>query len=264
MSAKSKIEWTDATWNPVTGCTKVSEGCRNCYAERMTNRFYPGRDFSEVRLHPARLDEPLHWKKPRRIFVCSMSDLFHKDVPDDFILDVFKRMMLTGWHTYMVLTKRPVRMMEFCNKYFHAPLPAVWLGVTAENQAMADERIPILLQTPAVVRFVSVEPMLEKVNLVECLQGWKVESEHHPDCDGYCSAGLCPIPVQVRTPALNWVICGAESGPDARPFDVDWARNLKSQCVSAGVPFFFKQSKIDGKLVKMPELDGRVYAEYPK
>lgn len=227
----TKIQWAQETWNPVTGCTKISEGCLNCYAERMAKRFWD-RPFSKVMCHEDRLDQPSHWRNPRRIFVCSMSDLFHPDVPEDFIFAVFNKMMLTGWHTYIVLTKRPERMAKFCNsRYFKPPIPNIWLGVTAENQARADERIPILLETPAAVHFVSVEPMFEPIDL------WG---------------------------GLDWVICGCESGPGARPFDEAWARDLKEQCEVSGVPFFYKQGRVEGKLVKMPELDGRVWDQYPE
>ena len=273
MSAKSKIEWTDATWNPVTGCTKISEGCRNCYAERIANRFWD-HPFTEVQLRASFLDkvfdQPYHWKKPRRIFVCSMGDLFHEDVPTSFIGDVVDVMGSTSQHTYMILTKRPQRMMELWN-INSAPggrlgkngLKNVWLGVSVENQKAADERIPLLLQTPAPVRFVSVEPMLEEINLTKpfcktCENGQR----------GFGSlSGFSPCPECDDNPglhSLDWVICGAESGPGARPFEMGWARDLKNQCVQAGVPFFFKQGRIEGKLVKMPELDGQVWDQYPE
>src|SRR4030043_622195 len=163
MAQKSKIEWTESTWNPVTGCTKVSDGCKNCYAECMAKRFWRNgvngdnyRPFTEVRCHPARLEQPLHWKKPAHIFVDSMSDLFHKDVPNTFIDQVFWIMMMAPIHIFIVLTKRPKRMLEWVNKNYQNPLPNVWLGVSVEDQKTADERIPLLLQTPAAMRFVSV------------------------------------------------------------------------------------------------------------
>ena len=192
MGNDTGISWTDCTWNPVTGCTPASEGCANCYAERMHKRGIFGKmPFSKVTLHPDRLEIPLHWRKPRKIFVCSMSDLFHDDIPDDFIDKVFAVMALCLQHTFQVLTKRPVRMLEYmsnptrgylitdaASKYFHKdfdpvkmersfPFPNAWLGVTVENQARADERIPLLLQTPAAVRFVSCEPMLSPINLTD-------------------------------------------------------------------------------------------------
>lgn len=236
--AKSKIEWTEYSWNPVSGCTPISEGCQNCYAKRMSKRLagrcgYPADDPFKVTLHPDRLSEPLKWKKPRRIFVCSMGDIFHEEVPDEFIGEIFSIILDTEHkHTYLILTKRPKRALEWFRKhpkgifvgansfyepiYYRWPLQNVWFGVTTENQARADERIPILLEIPAAVRFVSVEPMLEPVDLSKWI---------------YCG----------DRPLLNWVICGGETGPGARPMHPDWARSLRDQCQAAGVPFFFKQ-----------------------
>ena len=184
MADKSAIEWTDATWNPVTGCTKVSQGCKNCYAERLFPRVYGReiigslltdetgisrrREFTDVRLHYARLDHPLHWKKPRRIFVNSMSDLFHEDIPRDFIDAVWSTMAEAKWHIFQILTKRPERMLAFMEdrkrKGWKADWLNIWLGVSVEDQATADERIPLLLQTAAAVRFVSYEPALGPVD----------------------------------------------------------------------------------------------------
>lgn len=224
MGDKSKIEWTDATWNPVSGCTKVSQGCKNCYAERVFPRAYAtsarlGREFTDVRCHPVRLNQPVRWKRPRKIFVNSMSDLFHEAVPDEFIWDIFDVMFRTHQHTYQILTKRADRMLKFCSseRAFAKPLPNVWLGVSVEDQETADERIPLLLQTPAAVRFVSYEPALGPVDF-----------------------RLTPNPSPL-TPSLDWVICGGESGPHARPMHPDWARSVRDQCQAAGVPFFFKQ-----------------------
>jgi len=245
MSDKSKIEWTDATWNPVTGCTKVSQGCKNCYAERVFPRTYGSlRKFTDVRTHPDRLEQPLHWRKPRRVFVNSMSDLFHEDVPEVFIAAVFGVMLASRRHTFQVLTKRPALMFEFltnvpdimaltcsaldqagiergCGSAFDDgddwPLENIWLGVSVEDQATASERIPLLLQTPAAVRFVSYEPALEWVDLKKYL-----------------------LPTRGR-PALDWLICGGESGPGARPFNVEWARSTIAQCKAAGVACFVKQ-----------------------
>jgi len=238
MSSKSRIEWTDATWNPVTGCTKISTGCKNCYAERIAKRFWD-RPFAEVRCHPDKLFEPKKWRKPRKVFVCSMSDLFHKDVPDSFISDVFMAMALDArQHTYMILTKRPARMMEFMNGSHECVQHHIWLGVSVENQEMADERIPILLDTSAVIRFVSVEPMLGEVNLEKYFHG--------------------------RLRKLDWVICGCESGRGARPTNVFWADLLRAQCQLYKIPFFLKQLRGDGRLIKMPELNGRVWDQYPE
>ena len=255
MSDKSAIEWTDASWNPVTGCTKVSQGCKNCYAERAWPRLqhlpaHTGRAFTDVRCHPERLEQPLRWTKPRRIFVNSMSDLFHEDVPDEFILSVFDVIRqcqngyapgpdkLTAWHTFQILTKRPERMRDFCtrlrfsNKLYLSPsaspgfnpmtsLRNTWLGVSVEDQATADERIPLLLQTPAAVRWISAEPLLGPVNLRHHLG----LTNNHDDLRGL----------------LNWVVCGGESGPKARSMHPDWVRSLRDQCQTSGVPFFFKQ-----------------------
>lgn len=250
----TKIEWADRVWNPVTGCTKVSEGCRNCYAERIAKRFWGERPFSQVQCHKDRLDDPLHWRKPRRVFVDSMSDLFHPDVPDEFIFRVFKIMEMKKHHTFIILTKRPDRMKSLCKPFWREDgklitypcgmgvggytLPNVWLGVSVENQKTADERIPLLLQTPAAVRFVSIEPMLGPVNL-----NWWLEK---------CSACGEPVSLDSRwrypighvetipDPQIDWVICGGETGPGARPMHPDWARSVRDQCQAAGVPFFFK------------------------
>ena len=259
----SKIAWTEKTWNPVVGCTKCSPGCDNCYAERMANRlghmgqekyqnviYSPDSAFDKAGTWIGRafcdeksLEIPLHWRKPRQIFVCSMGDLFHKDVPFEFIDKVFQTMALC-WgnqtyrnrsypnHTFQVLTKRPERMLEYMSgdvlkrwgggAPIFGPLSNVWLGVTVCNQKEADEKIPILLQTPAAVRFISIEPCLGEIII-----------------DPY----LHPIDSQGRQypPALDWVILGGESGPGARPMHPDWARSVRDQCKAANVPFFFKQ-----------------------
>ena len=188
--ATTKIEWCDSVWNPVTGCTPISEGCNHCYAKRMANRLrerygYPADDPFRVTFHTFRLGEPERMKKPRRIFVCSMSDIFHKDVSDDYLDCIFSVITKCSHHTFMVLTKRPNRMLDYISDWPH-PMSNLWLGVTAENQARADERIPILLQIPAAVRFVSVEPMLEYLRL-DCLgpdgedaAGWNTLSGEQP------------------------------------------------------------------------------------
>lgn len=267
---RTKIEWATDTWNPVTGCTKVSAGCANCYAEGMATRFPrtgyapraldqdrvgPVHDFNRVLLHPDRLDQPLHWRKPRRVFVCSMGDLFHEGVPRLFQLNVFGKMRNAQQHTFMVLTKRPLQMKRFIQRmaadcrmhegyrliFPEWPLPNVWLGVTAENQDTADERIPLLLQTPAAVRFVSVEPMLGPVDFTSMNDGYNTAIEQ-----------------------LDWVICGGESGHGARPMETEWALQLRDQCYLADVPFFLKQMKVNGKMEKMPLLDGERWAQFPK
>lgn len=215
MGDRSQIEWTDATWNPVTGCTKVSPGCDHCYAMRIATRFagtpaYP-RGFG-VTLHPGRLDRPIRWKRPRRIFVNSMSDLFHSDIPDEYIVRVWDVMANAPQHVYQVLTKRHGRMRSLVASGALRTLPNVWLGVSVEDQKRAELRIPALLGAPASVRFLSCEPLLGPVNL------------HLGD-----------------TPGIDWVIVGGESGPGARPMQPDWARSLRDQCGAAGVPFHFKQ-----------------------
>ena len=224
--SKTKIEWAEEVWNPVTGCTKVSPGCKNCYAERMSKRLvgrygYPAKDPFKVTLHPDRLSEPLKWKKPRRIFVCSMGDLFHKAVDDGFIHDVMSTIASAPQHTFLVLTKRPERMRHYFT-YFNGkgwPLNNLWLGVTIENQKALDQRAPELIQIPAARRFISYEPALGPL---ECLDGWLTQ------CDR-------------KTKLIDLVICGGESGPGARPVHPDWVRGVRDQCKEAGVPFFFKQ-----------------------
>ena len=242
MSANTGIEWTDRTWNPLTGCTKVSPGCDHCYAKTMHERFHGPGSFDTITLHPDRLGQPSRWRKPSRVFVNSMSDLFHQDVPDEYIARVFSAMRCTPKHTFQVLTKRHARMRSLMNseafrervwelggvggrfgaKYPHLrtwPTPNVWLGVSVEDQKWADIRIPALLDTPAAVRFLSCEPLLGPVDLNPWLQC--------PDCG--------------QNHGLRWVIVGGESGRGARPMHPDWARSLRDQCVAAGVPFLFKQ-----------------------
>lgn len=255
MADKTGIEWTDATWNPVTGCSKVSQGCKHCYALRDWPRMsanpktvYFGRQFTDVRCHPERLDQPFRWTKPRLIFVNSMSDLFHEAVPDEFIDRVFAAMARARQHTYQVLTKRADRMAAYLNdpdrknRILAAsvslgwagmmdmpwPIPHVWIGVSVEDQAAADERIPMLLDTPAAVRWISAEPLLGPVDLLATPAG-----------DILCRCGGC-LEMTPDT-RLDWVVVGGESGPKARPMHPDWARSLRDQCAAAGVPFLFKQ-----------------------
>lgn len=224
---KTKIEWATDTWNPVTGCDKVSAGCANCYAETFSERFrgIPGHHFEngfDLQLRPEMLDAPRHWKKPREIFVCSMSDLFHEGIPDEYIFKVFMVMAEEVQHTYMVLTKRTKRMAEWCAKWMPNGIPGhIRMGTTVENQRMANERIPFLLQVKAAVRFLSVEPMLEKIDIV------------FPHVKFAGDTGTRPM--------VDWVICGGESGPKARSFNIEWARDLRDQCKAVGVPFFMKQ-----------------------
>jgi protein gp37 len=266
MSDKTAIGWTDATWNPVTGCSKVSPGCEHCYAEAVSHRFgwttqpWTLRNAAaNVQLHPERLMHPLRWQAPRKVFVNSMSDLFHPAVPDAFLNEVFAVMAEASHHIFQVLTKRPERMRDFMQDVWtgqHEPLPNVWLGVSCEDQRRADERIPLLLQTPAVVRFLSCEPLLGPVDLTALpvpLPG--------PGHD------TVPVNVLHRTsvfaPKIHWVIVGAESGPGARPMDDGWVRSLRDQCQGANVPFFFKQRCHNGHKETDPLLDGRQWLEYP-
>ena len=236
MPANTKIEWTDGTWNPVTGCTKVSPGCAHCYAETITLRFKRGGPFlpglTTIKIHPDRLELPLTWKKPRRIFVNSMSDLFHDDVPLSFIQDVFSVMRRANRHTFQILTKRHDRLEQISDSL---EWPGnVWIGVSVENQYWAEKRIPILTNVPAAVRFLSVEPLLKRTNLLPFLE------------------------------AIDWVIVGGESGNRCRPLDIDWVRSIRDDCLTANVPFFFKQwggrnSKARGRI-----LDNRTWDEVPE
>lgn len=227
---KTKIEWAEYTWNPVSGCSKISAGCQNCYAERMSKRLagrcgYPTDNPFCVTLHPDRLLEPLNWKKSRMIFVCSMGDLFHSQVPGEYIAYVLKIAAKCPQHIFMILTKRIGRARLFFNE--HLPrgggienwgiyyIPSnVWVGCTVENQEMADKRIPDLLHIPSTVRFISVEPMLGPIDLLHIQ--WP---EKHK---------------------IGWVICGGETGPKARPVHPDWIRNLRDECQKTYVPFFFR------------------------
>lgn len=254
----TKIEWCDETINPVVGCTHVSAGCENCYAEVQAKRLKgfgqsQYRDVvdangwtGEVGFHRPALELPFKWKKPRRIFVGSMGDLFHPKVPDERRHQVFAMMAgrYTRQHTFMVLTKRAQEMCHWVTRCVTKVLPNIQLGVTVENQQAVDERIPWLLKTPAAVRFISYEPGLEAVD-------WGQVPFIYSADEG------------TNSYQIHWVICGCESGPNARPFDEQWARDAKNACVAAGVPFFYKQGRVNGKLVKMPELDGRVWDEMP-
>lgn len=264
---KSKIQWCDATWNPVMGCTRVSTGCKNCYALKMIHRRAGRKGWpaapEEVTLFPERLEQPAHWKKPRRIFVCSMADLFHEDVPFEFIEQVWRVMHVCQQHTFMVLTKRHERMFEFHTWLVkrlgnYKPPRHIGLGATIENQEQANKRTRILLDIPAGMHFLNVEPMLESIDLVQSIFFPDVWRKTHPSHDYILHPTL-------RGSGIDWVICGAESGTQRRPFQMEWARQLKNQCLAAGIPFFFKQAQqLDGRLVETPELDGRTWLEFPK
>ena len=258
MSAKSKIQWTDRTWNPVRGCSLVSPGCTNCYAMRQAKRvdaMWEAQGFAarygglwretehgpvwtgDIRVVPAALEEPLRWRQPSRVFVNSMSDLFHEGVPDEFIDKVWRVMRRAHkerGHTFQILTKRPANMLRalgprgigwYANEGpVPCPEPGIWLGVSVENQATADERIPLLLQTPAAVRFLSVEPLLEAVDISDALRRRSFDSHGE------------------RTlPRLHWVIVGGESGPRSRPCHLDWMRSIVRQCQAPSVATFVKQ-----------------------
>lgn len=303
MADHSKIEWTDATWNPIRGCTRVSEGCRNCYAEHVAARFSgPGQPYEGLATRTGKgprwtgkvafiekaLDQPLRWKKPRRIFVNSMSDLFHEDVTDDQIDRIFAVMALAPHHTFQILTKRPERMRDYLGtragdwwahwpdaarksgallgdlpsvgRAMSWPLPNVWLGVSVEDQATADARIPHLLATPAAIRFVSAEPLLGPVDLTDI--PWPSDRPKFPETDDI-SDGRCSLRM-IEGTRLDWVIAGSESGPGARACDLSWVRLLRDRCASAGVPFFWKQHVERGLKIGTPELDGRKWTEFPQ
>jgi len=251
MADHSAIQWTDATWNPTTGCTKISPGCAHCYIERTPAFRIAGRKFDKnghisLQLHnQRRLTQPLRWRNPRRIFVNSLSDLFHDDVPDQVLHQVYHTMEAAHWHTFQVLTKRPERMRAYLQWRYgpdadtprgRIPSRHIWHGVSVENQHFADERIPLLLDTPAAVRFISAEPLLGGVDLL--LQPRR--RCYHDVLRGFIDN---EYPDQPRQPTakLDWVIVGGESGPGARAFDLNWARSIIQQCHAAGVACFVKQ-----------------------
>ena len=263
--AKTNIEWVmdddgtaGKTWNPTSGCTKVSAGCQNCYAEAIAHRFWRDRKFSDVQFHEDRLDAPLSWKKPTKVFVDSMSDLFHKDITDEQIDQVFGIMAMAHWHKFQVLTKRPERMMEYSRtaknrirmatvdlgrKFnrdielfetceWEYPLPNVWLGASVENQKAANERIPLLRHTLATIKFLSCEPLLDHVSI------FKLDEVLNDSTQKYRSKSK-----ELLAPAdfINWVIVGGESGSKARPCEVNWIEDIVEQCQQYQVPVFVKQ-----------------------
>lgn len=240
MSDHSTIEWTDATWNPIRGCTKISSGCVHCYAETFAERFrgVPGHPYEQgfdLRLIPEKLRQPFEWLTPRMIFVNSMSDLFHEEVPDDYIAKVSRVMQLASWHTYQVLTKRSERMRNLLgNRLRHVASEShIWWGVSVENRRQGLPRIEHLQESPASVRFLSVEPLLESLGSIDL-------------------AGI------------HWVIVGGESGPGARRLEESWVLEIQEQCHHAGVPFFFKQWGGRFKSRNGRELRGRTYDEIPR
>ena len=239
MATLSKIEWTETTWNPVTGCTKITRGCDNCYAERFAERFRgtPGHPYEpgfDLTLRPERVSQPLSWKRPRMIFVNSMSDLFHKDVPTDFIDKVFETMETADWHVFQVLTKRSPLMRDYLRRRYGSRLAPrhIWCGVSVEDNKAA-ARIRHLQDAPLSTRFLSIEPLLGPVGDID-IKG------------------------------VSWVIVGGESGPNARPMKREWAIEVRDLCEREGVPFFFKQwggvfKKRTGRI-----LDGRTWDEMPQ
>jgi protein gp37 len=239
LSDHSTIEWTDATWNPVRGCTKISPGCKHCYAETFAERFrgVPGHPYEQgfdLRLVPEKLYEPLRWTAPRMVFVNSMSDLFHEDVPDEYIADVARTMQMADWHTFQVLTKRADRLHDMLGGKlrFAADLQNVWWGVSVEDRRFGVPRVEQLRSAPAHTRFLSIEPLLEDLGTLD-LRG------------------------------IHWVIVGGESGAGARPLDRAWVRAIRDQCIAARVPFFFKQWGGVRKTLAGRVLDGRTWDEIP-
>ncbi|MFJ2477067.1 DUF5131 family protein [Streptomyces sp. NPDC087659] len=286
MSTDTSIEWTDTTWSPVTGCDRISPGCDNCYALTMARRLKAmgqpryqrdgnprtsGPGFG-VSIHPDAVNEPLSWRKPRRVFVNSMADLFHQDVDQAWIADVFAVMAAATGHTFQVLTKRHARMRHILNdpawvgqvraRAIGKGLPAdawwwpisnVWLGVSVETQQWADLRIPALLATPAAVRFLSCEPLLGPVDLKHSVISMGSERGHGLTASFVHAGGCC----EQQLHGINWVIVGGESGAKARPMHPDWARSLRDQCAAASIPFFFKQW---GAYLPVPVVDDPAFA----
>lgn len=257
--SKTNIEWTDYSWNWVTGCNKVSAGCKNCYAESIANRFWKDRKFTDVQIDESKLSLPIHLKKPRMIFVNSMSDFFHEKISFEIMEKAWGVMTTNPRHTYQILTKRPKRMLEFCKHMsekihnagyekingwaFHIP-DFICMGVSVENQQAADERIPLLLQTPAAVRWLSVEPMLENINIAE----WFDPTHPH------------------LVQRLKWIVIGCESGHNRRECKIEWFEDIVRQCKEAGVSVFVKQLQLNGKVVKDIKLFPKnlKVREYPK
>jgi protein gp37 len=240
LAVTSKIEWTDATWNPVRGCTKISPGCKHCYAETFAERFrgvkgHPYEQGFDLKLVPEKLIEPFSWRSPKLVFVNSMSDLFQEGVPDEYVKAVCRVMVTAKWHTFQVLTKRSARLRQMLSGplRFAAEQDHIWWGVSVEDKKYGIPRIKHLQETPARVRFLSIEPLLEGLGTFD-LSG------------------------------INWAIVGGESGPGARPMREDWVVSVRDQCNESHVPFFFKQWGGVRKAKNGRLLDGRTYDEYPE
>ena len=238
MSSNTSIEWTDATWNPIRGCVKISPGCAHCYAETFAERFrgvagHPYEQGFDLRFVPDKLAEPLRWRSSRMIFVNSMSDLFHADVPDSYLASVVRVMRLADWHTYQVLTKRSRRLRDWLrSRGEDGEASWIWWGVSVENRRDGLPRVDHLREAPAAMRFLSIEPLLEDLGPINLAE-------------------------------IDWVIVGGESGPGARPMDPDWVRSIRDQCTLAGVPFFFKQWGGTRKGKAGRALDGRTHDDKP-
>lgn len=281
----SKIEWTDKTWNPIIGCSKTSPACDHCYAERMAFRHShnpkapieyknvvtdSGTWNGQTAFVKSVLEKPLHWRKPCRVFVGSMTDLFHPSTPFEWIDKIINIMAQTPHLTYQILTKRPERMYDYITHNMwltNDPMEHVWFGVTVENQDQAEARIPFLLDTPAAVRFVSIEPMLGPVDLkhVTLDLGPRYELDWLDALRGMRGTGSI---LHTATEKLDWVICGGETGPGARPMWEPWARDLMEQCKTAGVPFFFKKwgsykGPDDWRIPGGETLGGEIVREFP-
>ncbi|HWH57100.1 MAG TPA: phage Gp37/Gp68 family protein [Terriglobales bacterium] len=239
MSEHSDIEWTDATWNPVRGCTKISPGCKHCYAETFAERFrgvkgHPYEHGFDLRIVPHKLLEPLRWREPKMVFVNSMSDMFHRDVPDNYLVQIAEVMVLADWHVYQALTKRAVRLRAMLSSKlsFARRLQHIWWGVSVENRKHGLPRLKELQDSDAGVKFLSIEPLLEDLGTID-LHG------------------------------IDWVIVGGESGPGARPMRKEWVLSIRDQCKEAGVPFFFKQWGGTQKKRAGRMLEGAFYDEFP-
>jgi protein gp37 len=235
MSNISRIEWTESSWNPITGCTKISSGCNNCYAEKMANRLkmMGSKNYEngfKLTCHQHALNAPLQWKKPRMIFVCSMSDIFHKDVPDDFILNIFEVIKKSYWHTFQILTKRSERFATF-TKTYGFPSNA-WAGVTVENADVLF-RADHLRQVPSKIKFISAEPLVGSIK-------------------------------DLNLNNINWVVAGGESGANSRPLSIEWAREIRDKCIKENISFFFKQWGGTNKKATGRILDGKLWNEMPE